>query len=168
MVFKVTIPNFMHFGDETLRKLRDQLHEVAKWDWDRDENRALMLISEKLNPEKFERVKRVLEDAEVGYKVEDLSKQYLLVFTNAPEAYDYPYTVPLAGFAKPPEGIDLGGKEARMVAVQKERSDYQFGRYSSGLYGFRIAYKCSHCKDMGSVVNSNHIESWTSYCPKCS
>ena len=57
------------------------------------------------------------------------NKQCDLFFTNAPQAYDYPYTKELSS------GIcEYGMGTVRIVSIPAERRDYQFGRYSSGLW----------------------------------
>lgn len=58
---------------------------------------------------------------------------YALVETNAPQAYDYGYTVDL--------GVDEMTTRTgiiRLVAMPVERVEYQCGRYMSGLYLVRM------------------------------
>lgn len=58
---------------------------------------------------------------------EDLTKNYKLLRTRAPQAYDYGYVIEV--------GTVQGEREPeRLVAMPKERVEYQSGRYSSGLY----------------------------------
>ena len=135
MIYRMTVPNFLNFNDDLTRKLRDELTGIAKWDLRRTETGALELVSDRLTTNQRDRITTILMGEQVQYAVEDLSDQYLLVATTAPEAYDYPYTMPLSGFS---EEKDEFGRRERQVAVQKERKDYQFGRYSSGLHGYRI------------------------------
>jgi hypothetical protein len=135
VIYRMTVPNFLNFNDDLTRKLRDELTGIAKWDLNRTSTGVLELMSERLTAEQRDLLAGILVRAEVQFSVEDLSDQYLLVATTAPETYDYPYTMPLGGFA---EEKDEFGRRERHVAVQKERKDYQFGRYSSGLHGYRI------------------------------
>lgn len=57
----------------------------------------------------------------------DLTSDYKLLRTRAPQAYDYGYVIEVGTM----EG-DSGPE--RLVALPKERVAYQSGRYSSGLY----------------------------------
>jgi len=57
----------------------------------------------------------------------DLTKDYKLLRTRAPQAYDYGYVIEV--------GTVQGESEIeRLVAMPRERVEYQSGRYSSGLY----------------------------------
>ncbi|MHC4237565.1 MAG: hypothetical protein ACYSSM_04840 [Planctomycetota bacterium] len=57
----------------------------------------------------------------------DYSEQYALLRTRAPKDYDYAYCVDCGQV----EGIN--GPE-RLVAMPKDRVEYQSGRYSSGMF----------------------------------
>lgn len=61
-----------------------------------------------------------------GWDVEDVSAEYTLVSTRAPESYDYSYCIDVA--------TTLGDPTERLVAIPRERLEYQSGRYSSGMF----------------------------------
>lgn len=69
------------------------------------------------------------EDRPVSGKwvVCDYSDGYKLLRTRAPQAYDYGYVVEVGTM----QG-EFG--EERLVAMPKDRVEYQSGRYSSGMY----------------------------------
>lgn len=58
---------------------------------------------------------------------EDVTSNYKLLRTRAPQAYDYGYVIEIG--TMPGEF----GTE-RLVAIPKENVEYQSGRYSSGMY----------------------------------
>lgn len=64
-----------------------------------------------------------------GWDVEDVSADYVLVSTTAPQSYDYGYCIEVGVVP----GSD-GRKDERLVAVPRERLEYQSGRYSSGMH----------------------------------
>lgn len=161
MVYRVSIPNFDHFLDELSDKVRDGIAGLADWNFRDTESGALELVSGPMNKIALDAITGLLVPLKVQYSVEDLSDQYIHVATTAPLVYDYPYNIDL-GFTT--EG-QFGGKPERHVAVQKERQEYQFGRYSSGLMTWRIVYNCDTCKDSGVVENTQ--EGGASYCPSC-
>jgi hypothetical protein len=137
MIYRVTIPNFINFNDDLIRRLSGPLTEVAKWSTRQTESGAVEGFSELVNKDKLDQLTAVLVREGVQYAVEDHGDEYLHVKTTAPEAYDYPYTIQLVNSDKA-EIDQWSGKPIRHVAVQKERKEYQFGRYSSGLYGAEI------------------------------
>jgi len=63
----------------------------------------------------------------IHWDVKDLSSNYKLFRTRAPVAYDYAYVVEIGR-------VDGRDKEERLVAIPKERVEYQSGRYSSGMF----------------------------------
>ncbi len=65
----------------------------------------------------------------VQYEIDDMSGGYDLWMTHAPECYDY------TGFGTMHVGSLRSEKnDLRLVAIPRERADYQIGRYASGLY----------------------------------
>lgn len=143
MIYQVTIPNFENLRDELVEQLHSALdlsqygQKGCHWRWGRAANNgsteATDLISTPLTRTQLDQVVEVLNKARVGWTSQDISAQYLHVVTTAPVEYDYDYTIPL-GFTTKTEL----GKDERHVAVQKERQDYQLGRYSSGLHAWRM------------------------------
>ena len=59
--------------------------------------------------------------------IENLTDEYKLLRTRAPQAYDYGYVIEIGKM----QG-EFG--EERLVAIPEERVAYQSGRYSSGMY----------------------------------
>lgn len=59
--------------------------------------------------------------------IEDITADYKLLRTRAPQSYDYGYVLEIGKM----QG-EFG--EERLVAMPKERVAYQSGRYSSGMY----------------------------------
>jgi hypothetical protein len=59
--------------------------------------------------------------------IEDLTANYRLLRTRAPQVYDYGYVIEIGKM----QG-EFG--EERLVAMPKESVDYQSGRYASGMY----------------------------------
>lgn len=59
--------------------------------------------------------------------IQDVTPEYKLLRTRAPQAYDYDYVIEI-GRMQGESG------EERLVAMPKERVNYQGGRYSSGLF----------------------------------
>jgi hypothetical protein len=67
-------------------------------------------------------------------KEQDHTSEYKLVITNAPEAYDYDYCIPI-GLAHVDENMPkTPSSPPRLVAIPKKSVEYQTARYSSGLY----------------------------------
>jgi hypothetical protein len=58
---------------------------------------------------------------------EDLTADYRLLRTRAPQAYDYSYVIEVGKIAG-----EFG--EERLVAMPAKSVDYQSGRYSSGMF----------------------------------
>lgn len=54
-------------------------------------------------------------------------------YTNAPDAYDYSYVVPVERVYNFPEGA-VWTPGGRFVDIPSESYDYQTGRYGSGMY----------------------------------
>ncbi len=134
MIYQLTIPNFGNLKDDLIEKVRDSVEGICQWGYGRSPTNALELVSEKVNKSTLDKITEALIQNEVQYTVEDLGGEYLHVVTSAPAAYDYPYTISLFDSTVPNEF----GKLERHVAVQKERKEYQFGRYSSGLNPYRV------------------------------
>jgi hypothetical protein len=59
--------------------------------------------------------------------IEDLTPQYRLLRTRAPQAYDYGYVIEI-GSMQGEFGVE------RLVAMPVEKVAYQSGRYASGLF----------------------------------
>jgi hypothetical protein len=68
----------------------------------------------------------------------DMTKNYCLVVTNAPERYDYGWCVSLGLCAEDPH-TPKTDTPARLVAIPPEHADNQMARYASGLYWSRKA-----------------------------
>lgn len=118
--------------DSMLDADRDTLSRSCEWRMTGDQ-----LISEPLCnlDEKYALVLSVLSRYE--YTFDDLTSTYELWATRAPEAYDY------TGFgtlhlAELPEYRPMSfSAPERLVAVPKERAEYQEGRYASGMFSPR-------------------------------
>jgi hypothetical protein len=63
----------------------------------------------------------------MGWDFVDLSAKYRLLRTRAPQAYDYGYVIEIGR-------MDGEFGEERLVAMPKDRVEYQSGRYASGMY----------------------------------
>jgi hypothetical protein len=65
----------------------------------------------------------------IHWDTEDLTAEYKLLRTRAPQSYDYGYVIEI--------GVMPGQTERdteRLIAMPKESVEYQSGRYSSGMY----------------------------------
>lgn len=139
MVYQVSIPNFLSFSHDLTRRLSDTLRPLSQWVFVQD-GETDKLVSERVGPPKFTAIVKLLAESGVQFEVKYLGDEYVQVATTAPESYDYPYTIPVLD-----QGLQVGslspefaGKPYRLVMVQKERQDFQLGRYLSGLHGYRF------------------------------
>jgi hypothetical protein len=133
VIYQVTIPNFANLRDEFIEKVRDTASAICKWNYGRSPTHVLELVSERINKLDLDKITEALVRAEIQYTVEDFEAEYLHVATRAPESYDYAGTCISLGFSL--EG-EFGPE--RHVAVRKDRQEYQFGRYASGLHAYRV------------------------------
>lgn len=147
MVFRVTLSGFSEYVDR-ISSIRPKLDVLAEWrflDGEDEEispsnppgRKGLRLRSSMVNGKTVGQIMKLAKRVAIDYAVEPFADLYLEAYTQAPKAYDYPYTVELDDCVDAPAEAPFTGK-CRRVAVQKERQDYQFGRYQSGLYASYI------------------------------
>ncbi len=91
---------------------------LANANWIHDSNGITAVTGE------WERLRDYLDVTHIPYTKENVTSEYERWITNAPQAYDYDYVLNLG---------DLDGK-SRIIAIPASHSEYQVGRYFSGLF----------------------------------
>lgn len=130
MIYRVLVKHFDEYDDEVVYAVNELLFDICVWHYEPQENE---FTSDHVSAPVLAKIEPILKSHGIEYELVDESEDYLHVVTSAPQAYDYPYTLSLGQ-----EGLDARGKVERHVAVQKERQDFQFGRYQSGFCAYRI------------------------------
>ena len=112
---------------ETRRDAMDAIQELTKLESQGDSFYAEVMSTTEARYFAIEQWLRSMFGDRIHWDTVDLSADYKLLRTRAPQSYDYGYVVQVGTMAG-----EFG--EERIVAMPKKSVEYQSGRYSSGMY----------------------------------
>ena len=107
----------------------DALQKYVKLDRDGDDFVTEHMATTERKYFDAEQCLRSLFGDRINWDVVDVTPKYKLFRTRAPQAYDYGYCVEVATMPGETER-----DTERLVAIPRERVEYQSGRYSSGMF----------------------------------
>lgn len=124
LIFQLSIPNFVNLREDLIDAIRSQVEHLTQWSVIATDLGSMELKTPAITVAIAQEIGSKLAALQIQYTALDLSKDYVVVDTNAPETYDGFGTLTL--FTR-----DDGSRE---VAVERRHLNWQAGRYRSGLY----------------------------------